>query len=89
MSPHVGVGDASPVFDGISQHWGLKTLHIIPITKATVGFHCTFFFWQGLGGIRASDPSVSFAFFFLRRMGEKKALAHHTSTYFCTRRVSI
>ena len=34
----------------------------------------------------------SFFFFFfsvLRRMGKNKALAHHTSTYFHTRRVSI
>ena len=32
-----------------------------------------------------------FFFFFLnlRRMGKNKALAHHTSTYFHTRRVSI
>ena len=31
----------------------------------------------------------SFFFFILRRMGKNKALAHHTSTYFHTRRVSI
>ena len=30
-----------------------------------------------------------FLFFILRRMGKNKALAHHTSTYFHTRRVSI
>ena len=30
-----------------------------------------------------------FFFFILRRMGKNKALAHHTSTYFHTRRVSI
>ena len=30
-----------------------------------------------------------FSFFILRRMGKNKALAHHTSTYFHTRRVSI
>ena len=30
-----------------------------------------------------------FFFFILRRMGQNKALAHHTSTYFHTRRVSI
>ena len=30
-----------------------------------------------------------FFFLILRRMGENKALAHHTSTYFHTRRVSI
>ena len=30
-----------------------------------------------------------FVFFILRRMGKNKALAHHTSTYFHTRRVSI
>ena len=30
-----------------------------------------------------------FFFFILGRMGKKKALAHHTSTYFHTRRVSI
>ena len=30
-----------------------------------------------------------FCFFILRRMGKNKALAHHTSTYFHTRRVSI
>ena len=28
-------------------------------------------------------------FFILRRMGKNKALAHHTSTYLHTRRVSI
>ena len=38
-------------------------------------------------------PMGSFFFFFfllviLRRMGKNKALAHHTSTYFHTRRVS-
>ena len=31
----------------------------------------------------------SSSFFILRRMGKNKALAHHTSTYFHTRRVSI
>ena len=31
----------------------------------------------------------SFLFFILRRMGQNKAQAHHTSTYFHTRRVSI
>ena len=31
----------------------------------------------------------SFSFFILRRMGKNKALAHHTSAYFHTRRVSI
>ena len=30
-----------------------------------------------------------FTFFFLRRMGKNTALAHHTSTYFHTRRASI
>ena len=30
-----------------------------------------------------------FFFLILRRMGKNKALAHHTSTYFHTRRVSI
>ena len=30
-----------------------------------------------------------FFFFILRRMGKNKALAHHTSAYFHTRRVSI
>ena len=30
-----------------------------------------------------------FLFFILRRMGKNKALAHHTCTYFHTRRVSI
>ena len=30
-----------------------------------------------------------FFFFILRRMGKIKAVAHHTSTYFHTRRVSI
>ena len=30
-----------------------------------------------------------FIFFILRRMGKNKALAHHTSAYFHTRRVSI
>ena len=35
-------------------------------------------------------PSFFFLFFFiLRLMGKSKALAHHTSTYFHTRRVSI
>ena len=32
---------------------------------------------------------VAFFFHILRRMGKNKALAHHTSTYFHTRRVSI
>ena len=32
---------------------------------------------------------VFFFFFILRRMGKNKALAHHTSTYFHTCRVSI
>ena len=38
-----------------------------------------------------SIPMLSLFFFFLilRRMGKNKALAHHTSTYFHTRRVSI
>ena len=31
---------------------------------------------------------ILFYFFILRRMGKNKALAHHTSTYFYTRRVS-
>ena len=36
------------------------------------------------------DTSYFFFFFFiLRRMGKNKALAHHTSTYFHTCRVSI
>ena len=36
------------------------------------------------------DASFFFFFFFiLRRMGKNKALAHHTSAYFHTRRVSI
>ena len=30
-----------------------------------------------------------FFFFILRRMGKNKAVAHHTSPYFYTRRVSI
>ena len=52
----------------------------------------------------SNDPSISaipfvffsilfslffFFFFILRRMGKNKALAHHTSAYFHTRRVSI
>ena len=32
---------------------------------------------------------VFFFFFILRRMGKNKTLAHHTPTYFHTRRVSI
>ena len=39
-----------------------------------------------------SDVQTPFffsSFFILRRMGKNKALAHHTSTYFHTRRVSI
>ena len=39
-----------------------------------LGYELTFFF---------------FFLFILRRMGKNKALAHHTSTYFHTRRVSI
>ena len=36
------------------------------------------------------DNFFFFLFFLiLRRMGKSKALAHHTSTYFHTRRVSI
>ena len=34
-------------------------------------------------------PIFFFFFFILRRMGKNKALAHHTSAYFHTRRVSI
>ena len=34
-------------------------------------------------------PTFFFFFYILRRMGKNKALAHHTSTYFHTRRVSI
>ena len=43
-------------------------------------------------GIATYKARNSFFFFFfqiLRRMGKNKALAHHTSTYFHTRRVSI
>ena len=36
-----------------------------------------------------SDFFFFFFFFILRRMGKNKALAHHTSAYFHTRRVSI
>ena len=36
-----------------------------------------------------NDASIFFFLFILRRMGKNKALAHHTSTYFLTRRVSI
>ena len=35
------------------------------------------------------DRYIFFFFFILRRMGKNKALAHHTSTIFNTRRVSI
>ena len=35
------------------------------------------------------EGSFFFFFFILRRMGKSKALAHHTSTYFHSRRVSI
>ena len=38
---------------------------------------------------RHMDIVTFFFFFILRRMGKNKALAHHTSTYFHTRRVSI
>ena len=41
------------------------------------------FIWSGL------FYWLFFFFFFLRRMGKNKALAHHTSTCFHTRRVSI
>ena len=33
--------------------------------------------------------NLIYIYIFLRRMGKKKALAHHTSTYFHTRHVSI
>ena len=37
----------------------------------------------------SSVTRTFFFFFILRRMGKNTALAHHTSTYFHTRRVSI
>ena len=42
-------------------------------------------------GARYSMGAATFFFslFILRRMGKNKALAHHTSTYFHTRRVSF
>ena len=43
-----------------------------------------------VGGVRlAYVPFFFFFFLILRRMGKNKAEAHHTSTYFHTRRVSI
>ena len=41
------------------------------------------------GAVIVRLAGVFFVFFILRRMGKSKALAHHTSTYFHTRRVSI
>ena len=35
------------------------------------------------------DQDFFFFFYILRRMGRNKAQAHHASTYFHTRRVSI
>ena len=50
------------------------TINSIEYTIESVEFTSFFFF---------------FFFFILRRMGKNKALAHHTSAYFHTRRVSI
>ena len=41
------------------------------------------------GGVRLVDSCFFFFFIILRRMEKNKALAHHASTYFHTRRVSI
>ena len=48
---------------------------------------------SGSSGVVPSDGGVFFFFFFFYppadRMGKNKALAHHTSTYFHTRRVDV
>ena len=49
---------------------------VLPYRRFKVNFH---------GGFH----QLPFFFFILLRMGKNKALAHHTSTYFHTRRVSI
>ena len=49
--------------------------------------HQHFFFFHSFHLL--SSHYFFFFFFILRRMGKNKALAHHTSTYFHTRRVSI
>ena len=53
-------------------------------------FHfSTFFFSARLTTLMTGRFFFFFFFFILRRMGKNKALAHHTSTYFHTRRVSV
>ena len=62
-----------------------------------LGYDARFVSFSTIGGTRIpTQPKVVprkytffFFFFILRRMGKNKALAHHTSTYFHTRRVSI
>ena len=45
--------------------------------------------WDACYDTRSAFVFLFFLFFILRRVGQNKALAHHTSTYFHTRRVSI
>ena len=53
-----------------------KLMHFLPQLSDFVRLRNGFYF-------------IFIFFFILRRMGKSKALAHHTSTYFHTRRVSI
>ena len=67
--------------------------------KSFFVFFCNWAEWAWDGkkaGDRTREPHsaaegwiIFFFFFILRRMGKNKALAHHNSTYFHTRRVSI
>ena len=59
-------------------------------TQSSTILPWSYFAWHRLGGDHAADLyGIPFFFFVLRRMGENIASAHHTSTYFYTRRVSI
>ena len=66
-----------------------KTCFVVAVVPVSVAVSSFAGRSTGSGGVGAYLVTEFFFFVIVRRMGRHKALAHHTSTYFHTRRVSI